>query len=249
LGLTKSILFLASGRGSNFQAIVDHVKLGILQNVVLKALVSNHPDANALSLARAAGIKAIDLAGAVGRKYSSPREKEEARRLFDSEWVSIAGSLGIDLVVLAGFDQMITGSVVDTLSFTILNIHPAYDLLAFGGKNMVGSKIHQRVLQSGAKYSGCTVHVVSREIDRGPPVVKRRVPVLAEDTPESLEKRILKEEHLAFPEALQLFADSRVTISKDKKKCYVDRYSDNWDLNWMGRQEAYLEFRQRTVED
>ncbi len=105
---------------------------------------------------------------------------------------------------------------------------------------MVGRKVHQLVLSSGVRYSGCTVHFVTNEIDLGPPVLKKTTEIHAGDTPESLEKRILALEHLAYPEAIQLVADGRVTFDAAGKRCFVDRYSDGWDVEWEERQRKYV---------
>ena len=100
---------------------------------------------------------------------------------------------------------------------------------------MVGLKVHEKVLVQKMNYSGCTVHFVTSAVDQGPVILKKRVQVLPNDTPEKLESRILEQEPLAYPEALQLVVDGRVYIPSSGNQCYVDRYGDNWDIEWSRR--------------
>ena len=110
---------------------------------------------------------------------------------------------------------------------------------------MVGLKVHETILAQKMEYSGCTVHFVTGAVDQGPVILKKKVHVLQNDTPEKLESRILEQEHLAYPEALQLLVDGRVFIPSSGNQCYVDRYSNNWDIEWSRRQEAYLDYVKR----
>ncbi len=238
--VVKNLLFLASGRGSNFKSFVDHIRLGILKAVAVKILVSNRVNAPVLEIARIADIATKELVGTSGRSFVSKEEREKARLDFDKQCLELVHQFSIDYVLLAGFDQILSKSFVDSMPCRILNIHPAYDLRAFGGKNMVGSKVHDSVVRSEVRYSGCTVHFVANEIDQGPAILKERVAILPDDTAGSLEQRILAYEHLLYPQALQLLVDGRVFLSDDRTKCYVDRFSDNWDIEWWKRQEAYL---------
>ena len=238
----KKLAVLASGRGTDFQAIADHQQLGIFENLEVGALLCNHEDAPVIERARRAGIKAVVIQGVTGRKFESPEKKESARVEFDRKCLSILRSEEIDLVALAGFDQLLSKELVDFFKFKILNIHPAYDLVKYGGKNMIGRKVHELVLKSGARYSGCTVHFVTNDIDLGPAVLKSRVEISQSDTPESLESKILGREHLLYPKALELVSDGRVIVEENERRCYVDLYSNNWDVGWNDRQEKYIEF-------
>jgi phosphoribosylglycinamide formyltransferase 1 len=235
------LLVLASGRGTDFQAIVDHRQLGILQGVEICGLVCNHLGAPVTQRAEHAGITHFEFEGATGRKFDTREDKETARSNFEEHCLEVIQELSIDYIALAGFDQIASNGFVDRCKLRILNIHPALDLKRFGGKNMVGRKVHELVLASGAKYSGCTVHFVTNEIDLGPVILKKTTEIRNDDTPDSLEKRILTLEHLAFPEAIQLVANGRVKFDDLGKRCFVDRYSDGWDLDWVVRQEKYLE--------
>lgn len=238
----KNVLFLASRRGSNFQSFVDHVRLGVLTDVAIRGVICNHKGASVLDRARSADIQAYEIDGVAGKSFDSALKKDEARLAFDNECMSIAETLGIDFVILAGFDQILTKSFTDRFPFRILNIHPAYDVKRFGGKNMVGERVHQAVINGKASYSGCTIHIVTSDVDRGPILLKKRVDVLPNDSADDLAARVLEHEHLAYPEALQLLVDNRVIISDSGRRCYVDRYSDDWDLNWLDRQQEYIKF-------
>jgi len=239
--LDKKILVLASGRGTDFQAIIDHEKLGIFEAVKIAALLCNHDDAPVIQRAKQAGIRAVFVPGITGRRFASNDEREIARANFDQECSRLVRELGVNLLVLAGFDQILSRKLVDANIFKVLNIHPAYDLIRFGGKNMIGRRVHEEVLRSGARYSGCTVHYVTNDVDLGPVILKRRMEIGPKETPETLEKKILELEHLAYPEAIQLVLDERVRVDASGKSCYVDRYSKNWDVDWDRRQRKYVE--------
>jgi len=239
--LEKSLVILASGRGTDFQAIEDHARLGILTGVKIGALICNHESAPVLQRAREAGIKTQVIRGTSGINFQGAAEREAARSQFDQEVLRMAKDLGASLLVLAGFDQILGRKLVDSFTFKILNIHPAYDLTRFGGRGMVGLKVHEEVLKSGAKFSGCTVHFVTNDVDLGPVILKKKTMINPRDTPEILEKRILELEHLAYPEAIQLVLDERVRLDSSGKACYVDRYSRNWDVDWDSRQRKYIE--------
>lgn len=239
--MVKKIIVMASGRGTDFQAIVDHQKLDILRNVKIAGMVCNHRDSPVIGKAQSAGIESIVVEGITGRKFSNSKEREISRREFDNKCLAKINEIGIDLVVLAGFDQILGSDFVDSCKFKILNIHPAYNTEMFGGKNMVGRKVHELVLKNHSEYSGCTVHFVTNDIDLGPVVLKKRLDIGNGETPESLEKRILYLEHLAYPEGIQLVTDDRVQIDATGKRCFVDRYSGNWDIEWNARQKRYID--------
>jgi phosphoribosylglycinamide formyltransferase 1 len=239
--LEKSILILASGRGTDFQAIVDHARLGIFSGVKVAGLLCNRDGAAVLQRAKDAGIPANFVPGTSGRIFTNQTERDSARSAFDQECLQIARSEGVSLIVLAGFDQILGRKLVDSFTFKILNIHPAYDLNRFGGKGMVGLRVHEEVLKIRAPYSGCAVHFVTNDVDLGPVILKKKVTINSRDTPESLEKKVLDLEHLAYPEAIQLVIDERVRLDSSGKSCYVDRYSKNWDVEWDARQRRYVE--------
>jgi len=239
--MEKSLLVLASGRGTDFQAIIDHARLGIFAGVRVAAMICNHESAPVIHRAEDAGVRTYVFHGTSGREFQDESTRETVRTQFDQEVLRIAKEFQASLIVLAGFDQILGRKLVDSFTFKILNIHPAYDLNKFGGKGMVGLKVHEAVLKSGAKFSGCAVHFVTNDIDLGPVILKKKTMIEAMDTPQILEKRILELEHIAYPEAIQLVLDERVRLDTSGKSCYVDRYSKNWDVEWDSRQRKYIE--------
>jgi phosphoribosylglycinamide formyltransferase-1 len=194
------LAIFASGRGSNFQAILDAVSAKHLQaRVVL--LISNRPDAGALQIAGAAQ---IPMAVIEEKHFADILEYERA--LLEQMTRHEA-----NFIALAGFLRKIPAGVVRQFRHRIINIHPAL-LPSFGGKGMYGRRVHEAVLEYGCKVSGATVHLVDEEYDTGPLVLQRCVPVLDDDTPEKLAARVLEVEHRIYPEALQLFAEKRIRI-------------------------------------
>jgi len=122
-----------------------------------------------------------------------------------------------DFIALAGYLRKIPPGLIRKFTNRIINIHPAL-LPSFGGKGMYGEKVHQAVLDTGCKISGCTIHLVNEEYDRGAIVAQRAVPVMDDDTAETLGKRILKQEHLLYPEVVTWFAQNRVKIEGMRTK-------------------------------
>lgn len=205
------VAVLVSGGGTNLQALINSCKVARLQSCKvknpkkkipeIKLVISNSPDAYALERAKKAGIEGLVLNE---KKYRTRRDYAKA----------IVGELKkrkIDLVCLAGFMVILDPYFIRHFKNRILNIHPAL-LPAFGGRGMYGHHVHEAVLKSGAKFSGCTVHFVDEGCDTGPIVLQSVVPVLDNDTPDSLAKRILKFEHKIYPEAVKLVARGDLKI-------------------------------------
>ena len=190
----------ASGRGSNFEAILQAIGEERLCAEV-KLLLSNNPEAGALETAEKQDIPAVVI----------NRKDFTARDLFVNAMLSALTSHHVDFVVLAGYMKMIPPEVVQAFHHRVLNIHPAL-LPSFGGKGMYGHYVHEAVLDAGCKVSGVTVHLVDEQYDRGPIVAQVSVPVMEGDTADSLAARILVEEHRIFAETLQLFAEGRVDV-------------------------------------
>ena len=190
---------LASGGGTNLQAIIDSCERGEIDGDVV-VVITNVPDAHALKRAENHGIAA----------YCFPHEGA-TREEHETDVVECLEKHKVDLVCLAGYLRMLTPGMVDRYKGRILNTHPAL-LPSFGGKGMHGIHVHRAVLDYGAKVSGCTIHVVTAEVDGGPIVMQKAVPVLEDDTPETLQERVLKEEHKLYPRAIQLFAQGKVKI-------------------------------------
>jgi len=194
------IAVFASGRGSNFGAILKNIKKGELDASIV-AFISNKKNAGAFDIARANNIPAY---------FVSTKEFPEQEQ-FDLRILEILETHNANFIVLAGYLKMIGKNVVRKFKNRILNIHPAL-LPSFGGKGMFGHHVHEAVLNYGCKVSGVTVHLVDESYDTGPPVIQRCVPVRNDDTPETLAARVLKIEHQVFTEALKYFAEGRVQV-------------------------------------
>ena len=189
------IAVIASGRGSNFQALAAACRNEAYPaGIVL--LISDNPEAGALEFARDNGIKSAVIDCGPKRGSMSRESSEEMYRLCDER--------GVELVCLAGFMRIVKGKLLDEYAGRMLNIHPAL-LPSF--KGLHGQK---QALDYGVKYSGCTVHFVDAGIDTGPILIQKVVPVLADDDDDSLSERILAEEHTAYPEAVRLYAGGKV---------------------------------------
>lgn len=193
---------LASGRGSNLQAIMDAVSEGRLAAEVA-VVISDKKDAMALERARSRGIPAvhIDPAG-----FASKEDYEAAV-------VDTLKQYGVELVCLAGYMRLVGKTMLQAFPNRIMNIHPAL-LPAFPGLNA-----QKQAVDYGVRYSGCTVHFVDEGVDTGPIILQAVVPVLPDDTPETLAARILEQEHRIYPEAIALYAAGRLEIRG--RKVYI----------------------------
>lgn len=194
--MNKTVIgVLASGRGSNLQAIVDAIEAGRL-NAKIGAVISDNPEANVLKRMTAADIPTL----CIDRRQFANRHEFEA---------AVAEELNIrhvELVVLAGFMRILTSYFIDRFAGKIMNIHPAL-LPAFPGENA-----QQQAVDYGAKVSGCTVHFVDEGMDTGPIILQEAVPVLEDDTAETLSDRILHAEHILYPRALALYCEGRLKV-------------------------------------
>lgn len=186
---------LASGGGSNLQAIIDRCADGSLDAEVA-LILSNNPDAGALERARAAGIPSL----CIDHRTFASREE------FDQAVVAALQAAGVELVVLAGFMRIISAPFLEAFPGRIMNIHPAL-LPAFPGLH-----VQRKALEYGARFAGCTVHFVDGGVDTGPIIIQAVVPVLDQDTEATLSARILKQEHRIYPRAIQLFAEGRLRL-------------------------------------
>ena len=202
--MSKKIGVVVSGRGSNLQSIIDHIAEGKL-NVEIAVVVSDHKEAFALERAAKAGIPTA----VVERKGC--KDKAE----FEDKIDAAQRKAGAEVVVLAGFMRILTGHFISRWEHKIINIHPAL-LPSFKGLDAQGQAVDY-----GVKVAGCTVHFVDEGTDTGPIILQKVVPVLDDDTEETLAARILVEEHKALPEAIQLWADGKLTIKG--RKVYVAR--------------------------
>jgi phosphoribosylglycinamide formyltransferase-1 len=188
--MPSRLAVLASGRGSNLQAIIEHFDSLARERVATVALVaSNRADSPALLLAETAS---IDIA-----HFNANDD--------GSELLELLRTFRIDLVVLAGYLKRIPPKVIREYAGRIMNIHPAL-LPAFGGEGMYGARVHEAVIASGAEETGVTVHLVDDDYDRGPIIAQWRVPVERSDTADSLAARVLNVEHTVYPRAVEMVA-------------------------------------------
>jgi phosphoribosylglycinamide formyltransferase-1 len=183
----------ASGNGSNLQALID-ASIAKLIDVKIELVISNNSAAGALERAQRAGIEACHISQ---KKYSNEDE-------YISAIESALRQHAIDLIVLAGYLKLLPSPIVKKYYGRIINIHPAL-LPKYGGPGMYGLNVHQAVLASKDRYSGATVHIVDDKYDHGPILIQRHVPVLGEDTPETLAARVRKIEHEILPMAVSLY--------------------------------------------
>ena len=190
----KRLGILVSGRGSNFIAIADNIAAGKLA-AEIAIVISNRDDAPAVSVAQQRGIKNAVIVS-----------KGVARKEHDVQVIAALNQARVDLICLAGYMRLLSADFVRAFPLRIINIHPSL-LPAFPGLDA-----QQQALDYGAKVTGCTVHFVDEELDHGPIIVQRAVPVLDGDDVASLSARILQEEHIAYSEAIAMIAAGRCQV-------------------------------------
>jgi phosphoribosylglycinamide formyltransferase-1 len=190
---------LASGNGSNLQAIINAAEAGEL-GAELAIVISDKPDAFALERAKKHNIKTAVVT----------KQEFSTRAAFDEKVIEILKENRVELVILAGFMRIITKAFIEAFPMRIINIHPSL-LPSFPGLN-----VQKKALEYGVRFSGCTVHFVEEGVDTGPIILQAAVPVKNDDTVESLSTRILKEEHRIYPEAIRLFSNDRLRIEGRK---------------------------------
>ncbi|MBZ5585117.1 MAG: phosphoribosylglycinamide formyltransferase [Acidobacteriia bacterium] len=185
---------LISGRGSNFEAIADNISAGTI-DAEIAVVISNRGEARGLEVARGRGLRAVCIPS-----------KGLDRQIYDRMVVEELRQCGVEVVCLAGFMRLLSAEFIREFPNRILNIHPSL-LPAFPGLDA-----QHQALEHGVKISGCTVHFVDENLDAGPILIQATVPVLDEDTAETLSSRILKEEHRIYSEALRLVISGRYRI-------------------------------------
>ncbi|MBB5193058.1 phosphoribosylglycinamide formyltransferase-1 [Silvimonas terrae] len=190
--MSKNIVILVSGRGSNMRKIVE----AAIPDARIAAVISNRPAAEGLTWAAERGIATAAL----------DHRSFDSRDAFDAELARLIDSYTPDLVVLAGFMRILTPTFVNHYAGRLINVHPSL-LPSFTGLNT-----HQRAIDEGVKLAGCTVHFVTAELDHGPIIAQAAVPVLEDDTAEQLAARVLQEEHQLYPLAVRWFVEDRLTI-------------------------------------
>lgn len=200
--MAVNIGVLASGRGSNLQAIIDGIESGYITNAKISVVISNVKDAYALERARKHNIPAV---------FIDP-EQYKSKVDFDHEVMKVLDAHEVELVLLAGYMKIVSPDFVRKYRWLMMNIHPAL-LPSFPGLNAP-----KQALEHGVKLSGCTVHFVTEEVDAGPIIVQAAVPVVDGDTVESLSARILQQEHKIYPMAVKLYAEGRLKVEGRRVK-------------------------------
>lgn len=191
--MRKNLVIFASGSGSNFLSIIHAIKKGALSASVI-GLITDNPNAGVIELARENNIPVFII----------PKRNNQS---FTNEILQALNKWKPDLIVLAGFLSKIPESVVELFPNQIINIHPSL-LPKYGGKGFYGINVHKAVLEAEEKFSGCTVHFVNNEYDMGDIIAQAEVPVLPDDTPNTLAARVLEQEHQLLPRVISQLINS-----------------------------------------
>ena len=196
------IAVLVSGGGTTLQAIIDAIDAGTITNAQIDVVISNNPGVYALERAKNAGIEAMCL---------SPKEFE-SREMFNDVLTKTIIDRGIDLVVLAGFLVIIPPQLIKAYKNRIINIHPSL-IPSFCGTGFYGLKVHEEALKRGVKVTGATCHFVDEGTDTGPIILQKAVCVEPDDTPKSLQQRVMEQaEWKIMPQAIDLIANDRIEV-------------------------------------
>ena len=202
------IVVLVSGGGTNLQAIMDAVEAKTITNTEIIGVISNNKNAYALERAKKHGIPAMCI---------SPKDYE-SREAFNDAFLDELQQLNPDLIVLAGFLVVIPEKVIRQYEHRMINIHPSL-IPAFCGKGYYGLKVHEAALKRGVKVVGATVHFVDEGTDTGPIIFQQPVEVMEDDTPETLQRRVMEQaEWVILPKAIHAIATGRVTVEGNKVK-------------------------------
>lgn len=204
--MSKNIVVLVSGGGTNLQALIDAQNRGELGNGKITCVISSKADAYALTRAENNGIKTRTL---IRKDYSDISSYSCAMRDLLLEEKA-------DLIVYAGFMTILDENVCNAFENKMINVHPAL-IPSFCGKGFYGLHVHEEALKKGVKVSGATVHFVTAECDAGPIILQKAVEVIDDDTPESLQKRIMEQaEWKILPKAVGLFCDDKIVVENGK---------------------------------
>ena len=207
----KNIAVLVSGGGTNLQALIDAQKDGTIKSGKITCVISSNPDAYALERARNNNIDTAVIR----------RKDFETFEEYDLALTELLKSKGADLVVLAGFMTILGHQVISEFENRMINIHPAL-IPSFCGEGYYGLNVHKAVLKKGVKLSGATTHFVTEECDAGPIIMQRAVEVKNDDTPETLQRRIMENvEWKILPISVELFCSDKIKV-KDNKTYIID---------------------------
>ncbi|AGX42304.1 phosphoribosylglycinamide formyltransferase [Clostridium saccharobutylicum] len=197
------IAVLASGGGTDLQSVIDAVESKYI-NAKIEMVIGSKEGIYALERAKKHNIDTF----VVSRKEYKEKSSDKILELTKGK---------VDLIVLAGFLSILDGKILKEFEGKIINIHPSL-IPSFCGPNMYGLKVHEAVIKSGVKFSGCTVHFVNSEVDGGAIILQEAVPVYFEDDAETLQKRILEKEHIILPKAIKLLSEGKVKVSDGRVK-------------------------------
>jgi phosphoribosylglycinamide formyltransferase 1 len=245
-----NIGILASGRGSNFEAILQHQKLGVLRGINLSALIYNYSDAHVKDVAAKSGIAGyfIDHNG-------------KSRTDFERQIGTTLDSHDVQLVCLAGWDRVVGSELFQKYRWKMMNIHPSL-LPSFGSKGLNAKFVHEAALEYGVKLTGCTVFFVDVSVEKGPIILQHPVKILEsergtfstkrKEAIQSLSDRVLVHEHRMYSKAIQLYADKRLEVDevtthddhniRTYKAVAID-LSENWEKKWRERQQAFIDWQ------
>ena len=201
------IAVLASGSGSNLQALIDAWEVGSIK-AKFSLVFSNVQEAKVLERAEAHGIETVSI---TSKGYKGTREQ------YDEQILNLCQDKKIDLICLAGYMRILTPVLIKPFLYRMMNIHPAL-LPKFGGEGMYGHHVHEAVIAAKEKESGATVHFVTEGVDAGPIILQGTVPVSVKDTAETLAEKVLKVEHQIYPEAVRLFCEGKIKVVDGRVK-------------------------------
>src|SRR6185312_14224215 len=207
------VAVLASGRGSNLQAIIDAIEAGQVQAQIV-AVISNKKDAVALDRARKHGLPEL---------FVDPKPfagQPDSREAYDRVLLEVLQQQHVELVLLAGYMKIVTSVLVEAFANRMMNIHPSL-LPSFPGLD-----VQKKAIEWGCKLAGCTVHFVTEGVDEGPIILQAAVPILDDDTSDTLAARILVQEHKIYPRAVQLFAEGRLRVEARRVLIHDTKPSD-----------------------
>ncbi len=208
--MLKNIVVLVSGGGTNLQALIDAQNSGIIKNGKISLVISSKEGAYALERAKNNGIDTVVL----------PRKDYADNKSYSQALLEILDEANADLIVYAGFMTILDDCVCEKYENKMMNVHPAL-IPSFCGKGFYGLHVHEAALESGVKVTGATVHFVTAVCDGGPIIMQKAVEIENDDTPETLQKRVMEQaEWKILPQAVSLFCEDRIRIKNNK--AYID---------------------------
>lgn len=197
------IAVLVSGGGTDLQSIIDAVENKEI-DCKIEMVISSKEGVHSLERAKKHGIESH----VITKKEYKDKQSDKILSLVDGK---------VDLIVLAGYLSILDGEILEKFKNRIINIHPSL-IPSFCGPNMYGLKVHEAAIKKGVRFSGCTVHFVNNEVDGGAIILQEAVPVYFEDTPETLQARILEKEHIILPKAVKLISENKVKVIDGRVK-------------------------------